>query len=276
MNTVKITEAVAYIQPRMPFAPQIGVVLGSGLGGLVDAVPMALSLPYQAIPYFPQPSIAGHAGCLVFARVGTVAVAILQGRAHLYEGHSVDDVVRPVRVLAQLGMRLLIVTNAAGGVNAAFTAGELMLITDQLNLQGVNPLTGPNDERVGPRFPDMTTLYDPCVRDIALASAHRVGVGLQQGVYAGLPGPAYETPAEIRMLRTLGADAVGMSTVQETMAARHLGVRVGGISVITNQAAGVAPQALSHADVVACAQHANARLTAVLTDCLYHCSSLLH
>jgi len=276
MNTVKIADAVDYIQQRMPFAPQVGVVLGSGLGGIVDAVPAALALSYQDIPHFPQPTIAGHAGRLVFARVGTVAVAVLQGRAHLYEGHAVDDVVRPVRVLAQLGMRLLLVTNAAGGVNAAFTAGDLMLITDQLNLQGVNPLTGPNDERVGPRFPDMTTAYDPCLRDIALASAHRVGVGLQQGVYAGLPGPAYETPAEIRMLRTMGADAVGMSTVQETIAARHLGVRVGGISVITNQAAGVAPQPLAHADVVACAQHANARLTAVLTDCLYHCSSLLH
>jgi purine-nucleoside phosphorylase len=276
MHAEKINEAVAHIQAHMPFAPQIGVVLGSGLGGIVDAVPAAGALSYQAIPHFPPPTVAGHAGQLVFARVGTMAVAFLQGRAHLYEGHGVDDVVRPVRVLARLGMRVLFVTNAAGGVNPALTAGELMLITDQLNLQGINPLTGPNDERVGPRFPDMTNLYDACLRDIALASAHRVGVGLQQGVYAGLPGPAYETPAEIRMLRSLGADAVGMSTVQETIAARHLGVRVGGISVITNQAAGVAPQPLSHADVVACAQHANARLTAVLTDCLYHCSSLLH
>ncbi|MCX7003737.1 MAG: purine-nucleoside phosphorylase [bacterium] len=276
MNTAKITEAVDYIQQHMPFAPQIGVVLGSGLGGIADAVPLARALSYQDIPHFPQPTIVGHAGRLVFARVGTAAVAILQGRAHLYEGHNVDDVVRPVRVLAQLGMRLLLVTNAAGGVNAAFTAGDLMLITDQLNLQGVNPLTGPNDERFGPRFPDMTNMYDPCVRAIALASAQRAGVSLQQGVYAGVPGPTYETPAEIRMFRTLGADAVGMSTVQETMAARHLGVRVGGISVITNQAAGVALQPLSHADVVACAQQANARLTAVLTDCLHHCSSLLH
>jgi purine-nucleoside phosphorylase len=275
MNMAKITEAVECIRRGMPFAPQVGVVLGSGLGGLVDAVTTAHTMAYTDIPHFPRPGVSGHAGQLLFARIGPLGVAILQGRAHLYEGHGVDDVVRPVRVLTQLGMRVLFVTNAAGGVNPALTAGELMLITDQLNLQGVNPLTGPNDESIGPRFPDMSALYDPCLRDIALNSARRTGVVLQQGVYAGLPGPAYETPAEIRMLRALGADAVGMSTVQETIAAHHMGVRVGGISVITNQAAGVAAQPLSHADVVACAHSANARLTAVLTDCVYHCSSLV-
>ncbi|MBA2354656.1 MAG: purine-nucleoside phosphorylase [Acidobacteria bacterium] len=245
--------------------PDVAVVLGSGLGDYASTLAAATSLPYTEIPGWPASNVVGHAGRLV---VGTHAsgasVAALAGRVHLYEGHPVSRVVFGVRVLARWGVPRLLLTNAAGGINTAFTEGALMLIDDHINLLGANPLVGPNESSLGARFPDMTHVYDPRLRRLAMAASGACGVPLQHGVYLATLGPSYETPAEIRAFRTLGADAVGMSTVPEAIAARHMGMAVAGISCITNPAAGVLPGPLDHEDVMKTAARVRGQFTVLL------------
>lgn len=250
----QMMEAADFIRTACPLPPRVGVILGSGLGEFADSVAEPSGVAYSAIPHFKTAGVAGHAGRLVLGRVGSVSVAVLQGRIHYYEGHEIDEVVFPVRVLAALGVRSLLLTNAAGGINRDFRPGDLMVIRDHINLTGVNPLRGRNDDRLGPRFPDMSTLYDPAFQEIIAAALLEMGRPARRGIYAGLAGPSYETPAEIRMLAALGADAVGMSTVAEAIAARHMGLRVAGISCITNLAAGVSAQPLRHSEVTETAE----------------------
>ncbi len=245
----RIMDTVGFIKKNCPLAPRVGVVLGSGLGELADSVAEPTAIAYADIPHFKSASVAGHAGRLVLGKIGPTTVAILQGRLHYYEGHDIGDVVFPVRVLAKLGIQSLLLTNAAGGINRAFQPGDLMIIRDHINLTGLNPLRGANDERLGPRFPDMSAAYDPAFQEIIASALADIGLPARRGVYAGLIGPSYETPAEIRMLAALGADAVGMSTVSEAICARHMGLRVAGISCITNLAAGLSAQPLSHREV---------------------------
>jgi purine-nucleoside phosphorylase len=244
------------------------VVLGSGLGAFADRLAHQAVVPYEEIPAFPISKVAGHAGRLVVGELetpgGPVVVATMQGRVHAYEGWPAAEVAFPARVLCGLGVKALLVTNAAGGVDPSFAPGDLVRITDHLNLTGQNPLTGPNDERLGPRFPDMSAPYDPALGALLDEAARAVGVPLGHGVYAGVLGPSYETPAEIRMLRTLGADLVGMSTVHEVIAARHQGVRVAGLSVVTNLASGLGGTQLTHLEVQETAGRARARLEALL------------
>ncbi|WP_437332644.1 purine-nucleoside phosphorylase [Sorangium sp. So ce394] len=261
----ELDEAARVIRQRIPALPSVGVVLGSGLGGWGDELSGLVKVPYAEIPGMPRPAVEGHAGFLCAGRVGDVPVACLQGRAHLYEGHPPAKAVFGVRVLARLGCRAVLLTNAAGGINLGFAAGDLMLLTDHLNLMGTNPLVGPNDDALGKRFPDMTYAHDPRLLDLARAAASEAGVPLREGVYAGLLGPTYETPAEIRMLRTLGADAVGMSTVPEIIALRHMGVPAAAISCITNLAAGLTQRELDHKEVEETARRARARFTALLS-----------
>lgn len=250
----RIMEAVGFINKNCPLVPQVGVVLGSGLGEFADRVTEKSVCEYADIPHFRKVSVAGHAGRLVLGRIGATPVAVLQGRYHYYEGHDISDVVFPVRVLAKLGITSLLLTNAAGGINRELKPGDLMVIRDHINLMGVNPLRGANDERLGPRFPDMSNVYDSVYQDVIAAAQKEIGLMVKRGVYLALSGPSYETPAEIRMLAALGADAVGMSTVPEAICARHMGVRVAGISCITNLAAGVTDQPLSHAEVTETAE----------------------
>jgi len=244
-----IQEAVAAIRDVTDLKPRVGLVLGSGLGAFAEQLENRSVIPYGDIPYFPESRVAGHAGQLVIGTMGGVACAIMSGRVHFYEGHGLERVTFPVRVLAGLGVQELIVTNAAGSVNPAFDPGDLMVIVDHINLTGDNPLRGPNDERLGPRFPDMTEAYHVAGRAALHEAAREAGMTLREGVYAGLLGPSYETPAEIRMLQRLGADAVGMSTVAEVIAAVHAGLNVAGLSVITNRAAGLGHAKLSHEEV---------------------------
>ncbi|MDQ3805650.1 MAG: purine-nucleoside phosphorylase [Acidobacteriota bacterium] len=229
---------------------RVALVLGSGLGAFADELEGAEAVPYAEIPGFARPTVEGHAGRLVVGRVGGADVAVMQGRFHFYEGYALEEVTFPVRVLGLLGVKTLVLTNAAGGLNNSFTEGALIVISDHLNLMGTNPLLGPNDERFGPRFPDMTEVYDHEYQDIAIGEAREMGLELRRGIYAGLTGPSYETPAEIRMLRLLGADAVGMSTVPEAIVARHMGLRVLGLSCITNLAAGVLDRPINHDEVI--------------------------
>jgi purine-nucleoside phosphorylase len=233
--------------------PRIALVLGSGLGAFADTLSDTLRVPYAEVPDMPQSAVPGHAGNFVFGRSAGHELLAMQGRVHMYEGYSAEQVVMGVRLMVALGARTLLVTNAAGGIRAGFRSGQLMLIEDHLNLTGHNCLTGPNDARLGPRFPDMSDAYDPELRALAGGVARRLGIAVTSGVDAGLLGPNYETPAEIRMLAGLGADAVGMSTVQEVLAARHMGARVLGVSCITNLAAGLSDHKLSHAEVEATA-----------------------
>lgn len=245
--------------------PKVALVLGSGLGGLANQLKQAVTVDYADVGGMPTSTVAGHAGRFVAGELAEVPVIAMQGRAHLYEGHSAEDVVRGVRIMAGLGARVLIVTNAAGGITSSLAAGALMLIDDHLNLTGHNCLVGPNDDALGPRFPDMTHAYDKELSALTRAIAARQAVTLARGVYAGVLGPSYETPAEVRMLRTLGADAVGMSTVLEVIAARQLGVRCLGISCITNAASGVTDDVLSHEDVQRVANAAADQLQALVT-----------
>jgi purine-nucleoside phosphorylase len=239
-----VEQAADVIRAHWSETPGCGIVLGSGLGGLAEQIERDAVVPYSSIPNFPIPRVAGHAGELVLGRLDGRPVAALAGRAHLYEGYSAPEVSVPIRVLAALGAPVVILSNAAGGLNPSFRRGDLMLLTDHLNLTGANPLVGPNDDRIGPRFPDMSAVYDTRLRRLAEAAAQAEGIDLRNGVYAGVLGPSYETPAEIRMLRTLGADAVGMSTVLEAIAARHAGLRVLAIAAITNAIAGGGPSAV--------------------------------
>lgn len=249
----QVNEAAAFIQARVPLAPAIGVILGSGLAGFAARVEEAWELFYDVIPHWPRVAVIGHPGRMVVGRIAQRPVAVLAGRAHYYEGVPMDRVVFPVRVLARLGVRTLIVTNAAGGIDPTIEPGTLMVIDDHLNLMGTNPLIGPNDERFGPRFPDMTQAYSARLREVADEAARALGMVLRHGIYAAVHGPSYETPAEIRALRRLGADAVGMSTVPEVIVARHMGLEVLGLSCVTNPAAGVRPEPLAHEDVLATA-----------------------
>jgi purine-nucleoside phosphorylase len=245
-----MSAASDFIDSRITVNPHIAVVLGSGLGAFADALNNRTEIPYREIPGWPQSTAIGHAGKLVVGTVEGVPVAALSGRAHLYEGYTAEQAVFGLRALWNLGIQSVVLTNAAGGVNASYNPGQLVLISDHINLLGQNPLTGPNDESLGPRFPDMSEAYSKRYREIAREAGKAMGLDLAEGVYAALPGPSYETPAEIRYLRTIGADLVGMSTVPEAIAANHMGMKVLGISCVTNHAAGVTEQKLDHKEVL--------------------------
>ena len=245
-----IDEAAAFIRSKTSVQPEIGLILGSGLGVLGDNLEDATTIDYADIPHFPVSTVEGHAGELVIGKLQGRAVALMRGRFHMYEGYEPERTALPVRVMKALGVTKLLVTNAAGGVNLGFSAGNLMLISDHLNLTGRNPLVGHNDNALGVRFPDMSEAYSRRLRQLAKDTAAELGFSVQEGVYAGLLGPNYETPAEIRMLRAIGADAVGMSTVSEVIVARHSGIEVLGISCISNMAAGILDQPLSHEEVM--------------------------
>jgi purine-nucleoside phosphorylase len=261
----RIEQAAEHVRARIGGAtPDVAIVLGSGLGDFASALRDAVTCAYTDIPHWPASAVVGHAGELVVGTIRGRRVAALSGRAHFYEGHDLRRVTFPARVLGRLGVPTLILTNAAGGINTAFEPGTLMLIDDHINLMGTNPLVGPNDERLGPRFPDMTEVYSRRLRGIAADAARAAGIALARGVYVALHGPSYETPAEIRYLRTIGSDAVGMSTVPEAIVARHMGLEVLGLSCITNPAAGVLPQPLVHDEVMAVARRVRAEFCALL------------
>ncbi len=256
--------AANFIFSKTDLRPKIALVLGSGLGAFADEFETPTKIPYAEIPHFPRSTAIGHAGQLVVGKVGDIPVAGMQGRVHLYEGYSAKDVAFPIRVFASMGIKAVILTNAAGGIKREFVQGQLVVIKDHINLQGANPLTGPNDERFGPRFPDMTVAYDRRFREMTVGEGNRNRIGLYEGIYAALPGPSYETPAEIRYLRTIGADLVGMSTVPEVIAARHSGIRVLGISCVTNAAAGILDQPLDHKEVLETAERVKSQFIALL------------
>ena len=242
--------AAQLIRARTPLRPEIGLILGSGLGAFADSLTDATRVPYADIPTFPRSTAIGHAGQMVLGNAGNIPVAAMQGRAHLYEGYSAPEVTFPIRVFGRMGIRAVILTNAAGGINLGYSQGALVLIRDHINLQGSNPLVGPNDDRFGVRFPDMSQAYARDYRQIAREEAGKLRIPLHEGVYAGLLGPSYETPAEIEYLRRIGADLVGMSTVAEVIAARHMDIKILAISCVTNMAAGILDQSLSHAEVM--------------------------
>jgi len=245
----KLSEAAEYIQNKKAISPKIGIVLGSGLGNFVESVENAIVIPYSEIPHFHETTVEGHDGKLILGTVAGKEVIIQQGRFHAYEGHSMQEVVFPIRVMSTLGVTNLVLTNASGGINLNYKASDLVSIQDHINLMGTNPLIGPNLNELGPRFPDMTKAYHPELRALLDESAKEIGLNLKKGVYAGVLGPTYETPAEIHYLRTIGADMVGMSTVPETIAGNHLGMKVCGVSCITNMAAGIENEKLDHADI---------------------------
>lgn len=244
-----IQEAVAALQRHTDLVPRIALVLGSGLGAMADRLQEPVRIPYAQIPHFPRSTVPGHAGTLVVGTLHGLPIAAMQGRVHAYEGLSMDEVVRPLRILHALGCRTLVVTNAAGGLNPDFEPGTLMLIRDHINLTGRNPLVGPNNDEAGPRFPDMTDTYTAALAARARAVAAQRGITLREGVYVGVSGPSYETPAEVRAFHRLGGDAVGMSTVPEVIIARHLGMQIVGLSCITNLGAGLSPNPLNHDEV---------------------------
>jgi purine-nucleoside phosphorylase len=260
----RVEEAAALVRARLVDIPPIAVVLGSGLGAFADRLDDAARVPYTEIPHWPASTVIGHAGTLVCGATAGHRVLTLAGRAHFYEGHDLRTVTFATRVLGRLGVKMLVLTNAAGGINTTFTPGTLMVIDDHINLMGSNPLVGPNDERFGVRFPDMTAVYAPRLRAVADAGAVAAGVAVRHGIYVGLHGPSYETPAEIRYLRAIGADAVGMSTVPEAIVARHMGLEVLGISCITNPAAGVLPEPLHHDEVMEVARRVSGEFMALL------------
>ena len=243
--------ATRVIRSRITVEPRIALVLGSGLGGFADDFEQADSIPYEDIPGFVRSTAQGHAGRLVIGKIDSVPVLAMQGRVHYYEGYSLEEVTFPVRTFGLLGVKTIVLTNASGGINVELTQGALMVISDHLNLMGVNPLRGLNDERFGPRFPDMTAVYSPELQELVVDEAKAIGVEVRRGIYGALSGPSYETPAEIHLLRNLGADAVGMSTVPEAIVARHMGLEVLGISCITNMAAGISDTPINHEEVMA-------------------------
>ena len=259
-----IGRALASIRERTPLEPRVAAVLGSGLGAFADELRDRVEIPYGEIPGWPPSTAVGHAGRLVLGRLEGVETAVMSGRAHLYEGYSPQQAVFGVRVLARMGARSLVLTNAAGGINLDYRRGALVLISDHINMQGANPLTGPNDDSLGPRFPDMSEAYPARLREIARECAREIGVTLSEGVYAAVAGPNYETPAEIRALRVLGADLVGMSTVPEVIAANHMGLRVLAISCVTNMAAGILQQKITHEEVLETGRMVRATLVELL------------
>ena len=260
----QVEAAAAAIRERCRAVPDTAIVLGSGLGDFADSLIDAVTIPYEDLPHWPASKVVGHAGRLVIGKAAGKQVAALAGRAHFYEGHGLETVVFATRVMGRLGVKQIVLTNAAGGINTGFAQGALMIIDDHINLMGANPLVGPNDDRLGPRFPDMTEVYSTRLRGMADAAAKARGVAVTHGVYAALHGPSYETPAEIRYLRGIGADAVGMSTVPEAIAARHMGVEVLGISCITNMAAGILPQPLQHDEVLETARRVRGAFVSLL------------
>lgn len=266
MPMKKILEASQYIQSKIPKKPKIGIVLGSGLGIYVDQIQNKTIVPYDDIPHFKKTSVEGHSGALIYGEVHGVPVVALQGRVHAYEGYAMDEIVLPVRTMAMLGIEYLFLTNASGGINADFHPGDLVSISDHINLTGRNPLVGPNIAELGPRFPDMGNAYDKDLRELLHEVASHHHVELKSGVYCSVLGPTYETPAEIRMLRIIGADLVGMSTVPEVIAANHLGLKIAGVACVTNYAAGIKQEKLSHADVKKVAEKAMVGFATVLTE----------
>ncbi|MGA8868727.1 MAG: purine-nucleoside phosphorylase [Candidatus Sulfotelmatobacter sp.] len=260
--------AAQLVLGRTPLRPRIGLVLGSGLGGFADSLSDATRIPYADIPAFPRSTAVGHAGQMVIGKAGAVPVAAMQGRVHLYEGYSVQEVAFPMRVFGRMGISAVILTNAAGGIDRSYSQGALVVIRDHINLQGANPLVGANEERLGVRFPDMTQAYARSYRAIAKEEGAKLGMTLHEGVYAALLGPSYETPAEIEYLRRIGADLVGMSTAFEVIAARHMGIKVLAISCVTNMAAGILDQPLSHQEVMETGERVKTSFEALLRGVL--------
>ena len=249
-NLLKDLKATSeFIKSKCHHQPKIAITLGSGLGRFAENLTEKIEIPYAEIPGFHGTSVKGHAGSLVFGKLGETEVACMKGRIHAYEGHSIDQVVFPLRVLAHLGVEKVILTNASGGINTSYKPGQLVAIKDHINFSGLNPLLGKNNDELGPRFPDMTYTYNPELREKLIEISKTINYDLEEGVYAGVLGPSYETPAEVRMLRTLGADLVGMSTVNEAIAAHHFGLKVVGVSCVTNMAAGILKEQLSHEDI---------------------------
>ncbi|MBH5318023.1 purine-nucleoside phosphorylase [Paenibacillus sp. GSMTC-2017] len=265
LTAAHIKEAAQYIQGKINVTPEIGLIMGSGLGVLGDLIEEAVTIQYHDIPHFPVSTVEGHAGELLVGKLSGRNVVLMRGRFHMYEGYGPELTAFPVRVMKAIGAQSLLVTNAAGGINLDFASGNLMLISDHINLTGKNPLIGPNDNELGVRFPDMSEAYSKRLRAVATEIATEQGFSLQEGIYVGLLGPTYETPAEIRMLRTLGGDAVGMSTVAEVIAARHAGMEVVGISCITNMAAGILDQPLSHDEVMETAEHVKSQFLGLVS-----------
>ena len=259
-----IKEIAGSIREHCREQPLLGLILGSGFASYADLLCKRTVIPFGQLPHFPSSTVRGHPGNLIIGNVEDISIIVLQGRIHLYEGYSISEVVLPTRVLGCLGIRQLIVTNAAGGINPAFKPGDLMLITDHINMMWANPLIGINREEWGPRFPDMSEAYDPGMREIALSVARDRRLSMRQGIYIGFSGPSYETPAEIRMCRMLGADAVGMSTIPEVIVANHMGIRVLGISCIANMAAGILPQGLTHEHVMNMTNKVEEKVAALL------------
>ena len=257
-------QAAHFIRSRSKDDASVAIVLGSGLGAFADELNEATAIPYKEIPGFAHATVEGHAGQLVIGKIGETMVAAMQGRFHFYEGYSLEEVTFPIRVLKLLGVKTLVLTNAAGALNVEFAPGSLMVISDHLNLLGANPLTGANDDRFGPRFPDLSSVYAPELQNVVIDEARAMGLEMRRGIYAALSGPSYETPAEIHMVRTLGADAVGMSTVPEAIVARHMDIRVVGISCITNLAAGVSNRPIDHTQVMAIGERVRVQFTELL------------
>jgi len=278
----QVTEAAAFLRVMFDaLAPRIGIVLGSGLGAVADAVAPEVTVPYREIPHFPQSTVEGHSGRLIAGRIGTVPVVVMQGRVHSYEGYTPQQVTFPMRVLGMLGVRAVVLTNAAGGIGEGYSVGQLVVLGDHINQMGWNPLTGPNDERfavrkgAGLRFFDMTEAYSKRLRALAAESAAEEGFALEEGVYLATPGPCFETPAEIRAFRSLGATLVGMSTVPETIVARHMGIEVLGISCVTNLAAGLGATQLSHEEVSDTGRKVEKRLAGLMTRIVPRISAVL-
>jgi purine-nucleoside phosphorylase len=268
MDFTKIQNAAQFLKGKYERSPKIGLILGSGLGVLADEIEQPVKIAYNDIPDFPVSTVEGHAGQLVFGRIQEIEVVAMQGRFHFYEGYSLEKVTFPVRVMKELGVDILIVTNAAGGVNESFSPGDLMIITDHINNMGTNPLIGPNDSRLGVRFPDMSEAYNKELRALAKQISKQLNISTQEGVYVGNTGPTYETPAEVRMIRTLGGDAVGMSTVPEVIVARHAGMKVMGISCISNMAAGILDQPLNHEEVIETTERVKANFLTYVKECI--------
>lgn len=268
----KMRDAARFIQSKTPVKPEIGVVLGSGLGAFASALAHAVHFPYQLIPGFPVTTAPGHVGQLVVGTLGAdgtgTDLAVMSGRFHLYEGYSAQQVTTGIRLFKALGIKRVVLTNVAGAINPAFSKGALVLISDHINLQGSNPLIGPNNDQLGPRFPDMTEAYSPALRELAREGAASLGIPIFEGVYAAVLGPSYETPAEIRFLKAIGADLVGMSTVPETIAANHMGIEVLGISCVTNAAAGLSDEKLNHEEVLEIAHRVSGTFLKLLTAVL--------
>lgn len=262
----RVNTTVDYIRTRTSIVPRVGVILGTGLGDFVQEIHAEFTIPYSELPNFPVSTVEGHQGRLIFGRIGGQSVVAMQGRFHFYEGYSMDEVTFPIRVMKALGVEVLILSNACGGVNPDFEVGDLMIITDHINLMGTNPLIGPNDSKLGPRFPDMSEAYDKNLVKMALSSAEALGQHVRTGVYAAVTGPVYETPSEYRFIRVIGADAVGMSTVPENIVARHSGMRVFAISVITDLGVEGRIEKITHEEVIRAARAAEPRLARLVLE----------